>query len=356
MSAQIKVGIAGVQGYVGQELMSLIKQHHLLEMAGILAKKSEQEVYAELPLLAEQNIPVFSVEEIQSYPLDILLLATPPETSMELVSILKKAPFKIIDLSGAFRLSEEEFHGWYGLTQKEPEILTITNYGLAPWGVKYNESKKIVANPGCYATAALMPLIPLIKHGILKNNNLIIDAKSGVSGAGKKANSDLMFNEMHQNFFPYKVGMHQHTPEIQKALTQFTNVSCELTFTTHMLPISRGISMSIYADAQNLGLSDKEIADSIETAYHSEYKNYPLIKFGEINQGNIQKDKFLLSLKSVVGTPKTHVAYYVKSGKVFLFSSIDNLLKGAASQAIENINALYNLPLETGLLLKEGVL
>jgi N-acetyl-gamma-glutamyl-phosphate reductase len=351
MKTPIKVGIAGIQGYVGQELMALLQQHPSLSLCAILAKKSQAELYDEMPGIAAQKIPVYSLDEIKQQPLDLLLLATPPEVSMDLISQLAKSSFKIIDLSGAFRISANEFTAWYGVEHRAPELINHAHYGLSPWSMK-NPSTLLVSNPGCYATAALMPLIPLIKHGVIKTDNIIMDAKSGVSGAGKKINSDLMFNEMQQNFFPYKIGKHQHIPEIEKAIKQFTNETCEFTLTTHMLPISRGISMSIYADAK--GSSDQEITDLIESAYQLEFEHYPLCFFGEINQGNFKKDKFLLSLKSVVGTAKNHIAYYVNNKKVFIFSSLDNLLKGAASQAIENINALWNFPLETGLLKKEG--
>ena len=308
--------------------------------------------------ITKQSIPVFSIADLNNkqVEIDVLLLATPPEASIELVAQLINNSFKIIDLSGAFRLPIDEFKQWYGMEHKLPELLADVLYGLSPWCNENANNHKVVANPGCYATCALMALIPLLNHNLIKTNTIIIDAKSGTSGAGKKANQDLMLCEMSENFFPYKIGKHQHIPEINNALSQFTSHTCDITFVTHMLPVARGISMSIYADSELNFNSIETTTAAINLAYESAYADYSLVKFGKINDGNPGQDKFLLALKSVVGSPKIHIGHYFDGKKIFIFACIDNLLKGAASQAIENINAMYHLPLETGLLLKEKIL
>lgn len=200
-----------------------------------------------------------------------------------------------------------------------------------------------------------MSLIPLIKAKLIKSDQIIIDAKSGVSGSGKQANPELMFCEISNNFFPYKMGKHQHTPEIKKWLYELAGEAADIRLTTSILPIVRGISMTIYAQANASFSSDEAIADAINDALQTAYQDYPLLTYQEVGKTTPNEDEFILSLKSVVQTPNTHIGYFVKEGLITLFSSIDNLLKGAASQAIENINAIYQLPVQTGLLPVKGV-
>ena len=348
MKNKIKIGLCGADGYVGAALLTLISSHPYLKLAGVFARNPESS--------DKIGVPVYPMDQLaeKENELDVLLLAVPPGASIEIITLLKDTPLKIIDLSGAFRLSRDELHAWYGISHDIPSLLTGAPYGLSPFASECLEHQKVVANPGCYATCALMSLIPLLQQGIVRNDNMIIDAKSGVSGAGKKSNPDLMFCEMRENFFPYKVGTHQHTPEINNALFSYTHQSCQITLVTHMLPVMRGISMSIYTDV-NAGFdSEKEVFAAIEAAYQSAYRDYPFVKWGEINRGNVEQDHYLLSLKNVVNTPNTHIAYCVDGGKIRIFSCIDNLLKGAASQAIENINTLYHWPVETGLQKGEG--
>lgn len=323
MRNQTTVAVCGVRGYVGRELLALIENHPYLCLS----------------------------ENITGPDVKVLILATPPEVSMDLIRQYHHDELKIIDMSGAMRLPADEFQQWYGIPHQCDEILASTQYGLSPWNLKHDHA--VVANPGCYATAALMTLIPLIQANVINTCNIIIDAKSGVSGAGKKLQENLMFCEMSENFFPYKIGKHQHIPEIKMGLKQVTNQSCQLTFVSHMLPLSRGISMSIYADANEKFTADPVISAAIAAAYHAAYQNYPLVKWGAINTDHPEQDRQLLSLKTVVNTPETHIGFYVENHKVYLFASIDNLLKGAASQAIENINALCNLPVQTGLKISE---
>ena len=351
MNGQIKIGIAGIKGYTGQALASLVTQHPHLMLSGILVKTADKDPFV-VSSLRLNNIPAYTTDALINAQdaIDVLLLATPPDASIEIVTALQVTQIRLIDLSGAFRLSCDALSQWYGgLTHNIPALMQGAPYGLSPWGCARKPDENVIANPGCYATCALMSLIPLLQQDVISHDNIIIDAKSGISGAGRKTNPDLMFCEMVENFFPYKIGKHQHLPEIKKALLHYTNKACDITFVTNMLPIKSGIAMSVYTDANSGFHSDKEIANTLNDVYSSAYKDYPLIQCGEINAGNSDHDKFLLSLKNVVGTPNMHIAYFVDNGKIMLFCTIDNLLKGAASQAIENVNALYQWPLDTGL-------
>lgn len=343
MGKQYKIMMVGAEGYVGQELTKLIANHPYLKLSGVFSRQNKEKLPVD-----QRHIPVYSLAEIAVHApqADIFLLATPAMISMEIASMLAKTEVKLIDLSGAFRLSQNEFSQWYGLPHQAPELINKAGYGLSPWLTRHDDYQ-LIANPGCYATCALMSLLPLIKEKIIKTDNIIIDAKSGVSGAGKSPNPELMFCELMGNFFPYKIGKHQHNPEIRKAIYDHTQTSVKIRLNTHILPLIRGISMSIYAEATVDFASDEAIAAAVKSALQKAYQDYPLIHYEEVNQ---EDNQFILSLKNVVGTANTHLAYFINEGQITLFSCIDNLLKGAASQAIENINALYHLPLATGLL------
>jgi N-acetyl-gamma-glutamyl-phosphate reductase len=195
-----------------------------------------------------------------------------------------------------------------------------------------------------------MSLLPLMTAKIIKTDPIIIDAKSGLSGSGKQTNPDLMFCEIANNFFPYKIGKHQHNPEINNALLAISGQLAKIRLTTSVLPIVRGIAMTIYTESAAHFSSDEAIVDAVQKALQTAYKHYPLIHFGEVGAYSPIKDQFILSLKNVVHTPNTHLGFFVNDKQITLFSCIDNLLKGAATQAIENINAIYQFPIQTGLL------
>ena len=235
------------------------------------------------------------------------------------------------------RLPESELNQWYGMEQPIDELAEGAHYGLSPWNMAGNYKQTVIANPGCYATAALMSLIPLLAAGVIEPDSIIIDAKSGTSGAGKNGKGHLPYSEMAENFFPYKIGKHQHLPEIKNALQQFSKQSCDLTLVTQMLPIARGISMTIYAQ-----LKDES---GVAAAFNDAYSDYSLVDVKAVDDC----DNSDLYLKNVIGTAKTQIRYFVSQRKIIVFTCIDNLLKGAASQAIENINALYQFPLHLGL-------
>ena len=186
--------------------------------------------------------------------------------------------------------------------------------------------------PGCYATAISLALIPLLKHDLIESSGLVIDAKSGTTGAGRKASENLLFSQVAEECLPYRVGVHQHLPEIQEAVATHSGVEIDPHFVTHLLPVKRGIIASIFAHSKTRDIKD------IAKAFSAEYSSYPLIRHGT----NIAQ---LARLANVVHTPFTHLSYELTGNKLYLFSTLDNLLKGAASQAIENLNRLLDLPL-----------
>ncbi|STX28850.1 N-acetyl-gamma-glutamyl-phosphate reductase [Legionella beliardensis] len=353
MNKQYKVAIVGIQGYIGQELTRLVTNHPYLQLVAGYSRQAKEELYQQIPALAGQEISIYSPDKLKNHAsqLDIIFLATPAEASMELTTQVIYQGSIIIDLSGAFRLPQAQFTSWYAMAHTAPELIKYACYGLSPW-VTSQAQYTLIANPGCYAACALMTLLPLLKADLLQLNQIIIDAKSGVSGSGKQINPDLMFCELANNFFPYKIGKHQHTPEINKALSDLSHREVNVRLTTSMLPLTRGLAMTIYAQAKS-SCSDDSLSFAIETAFKQAYQAYPLVRYQEVGKAG---NPFILALKHVINTPYCHIGYFVKEGQITLFSTIDNLLKGAASQAIENVNAFYKLPLHTGLLSFKGAL
>ncbi|MGQ3887572.1 N-acetyl-gamma-glutamyl-phosphate reductase [Legionella sp. CNM-1927-20] len=353
MTKIINVAIAGIQGYSGQVLVQLVKCHPYLNLVAAFSRQTQVELHQQLPALKLQNIPVYSYEDIKLCiaQIDVLFLATPAQVSIEIAAALFDNAIRIIDLSGGFRLPEEQFLTWYGLKHAASFLIDKACYGLTPW-ITSQPTHQLIANPGCYATGALMSLLPLLKADVLNQNTIIIDAKSGVSGSGKQTNPHLMFCEMANNFLPYKIGSHQHIPEIKSALTAVGGKDVTLRLTTSLLPLVRGIAMTIYGEA-HAGLTDTEISQTVAQAYQDAYQNYPFVYYQALGQKSADNQS-ILALNQVIGTPHCHIGYFVQDGQITLFTSLDNLLKGAASQAIENLNAAFSLPLSTGLLSLQG--
>lgn len=282
--------------------------------------------------------------ELMSHLTDVVFLATPAEISLKLADEIVKAGKVAIDISGAFRLKQHDYKSWYGFEHHNLELLKTAHYGLRPFSEK--NTGKLLANPGCYATAITMALIPLIKENVITTSNIVIDAKSGTSGAGKKASESMLFTEVDGECLPYKVGRHQHYPEIVEVINHFANTQIDFHLTTSLLPTRRGIIAGVYAELEN----GKTIED-VTHAFARAFANYPLVQYGKL------KDKpYLLSLKKVLGTAKTHISYEVVGKKVYVFSLIDNLMKGAASQAVENLNNLYGFQPFAGLTQLEAII
>ena len=328
--SRVKVAVVGGSGYSGYELSRILKRHPNVESLLMFGSKDT------LNDITAKNV---------SY--DIVFLATPAEVSIHLAPKLLKSGKTVIDLSGAFRLNTlhilEDYLKWYNIDHAKPELVKVAHYGLVPWNIQIHS--KLIANPGCYATAVLMALLPLLKNKIISNNHIVIDAKSGTTGAGKKPSEGLMFTEVDGECFPYKISKHQHLPEITHYCNQFSSSTIDPHFSTHLLPVRRGIIVGIYGNLEN-----HKSSKDVDHAFREFYANYPIVKYSE----GIHKE--LVSLKNVVGSPYTHINYVIDDKKIYLFSSIDNLLKGAASQAIENFNLIINQPIHTGLDYLESII
>ena len=341
------VAIVGARGYSGLELARLLLKHPNAELKACFAT-SDFSLSDSLSQPAACGIPGYAIEKLlpMAKEFDVVFLATPAATSMELAPKLIELGVSVIDLSGAFRLESGSYQEWYGFDHTSPKLLASATYGLQPWSPVASSNKAtLVANPGCFATAVLMGLLPLLKSGLIKAGTLVIDAKSGTTGAGKKAEERLLHAEVEGSCSPYRIGRHQHTPEIEQFAKEFSGASIDPQFTTHLINVRRGIVAGLYARLEE-GAGEK-----LANAFAQAYSEDPLVDVMALTPAN---EAASLNLRRVVGTARTRIAYRAVGEKLYVFVMIDNLMKGAASQAIENFNCLSGLPAWSTLVDMEG--
>jgi len=360
-----RVAIVGARGYSGLELARILMRHPEAELVACFAHDASFQLSDYLAESAAKDVPVFPLKDLATVlpNLDCVFLATPAEASLELAKLIlesKNSTASVVDLSGAFRLqsgTEAEkaarFELWYKTKHSAPEQLADASYGLVPFAKPVAKVKALISNPGCYATAVLMGIIPLLKAKAIQANTLVIDAKSGTTGAGRKASEGQLFAEVQGECLPYRVGKHQHLPEITEWAEAFGGQAIDPFFSTHLLPVRRGIIASIYAE-----LAPGVDAGKVGEALNAAYVNYPLARITKLDAKDEQElsPALSLSLKRVAGTARVHLSYQVVGKKLYLFSLIDNLLKGAASQAVENFNSLHDFPVALALETMEGQL
>lgn len=338
----VKVGIIGATGYAGEDLVRLLSSHPDAEISMIMSKsyagKELSELFgsfaaAGLPVLSEINMEAIEKE------CDIVFTGLPHGASLDVVPELLEHGVKVIDLSGDFRYNDKAvYEKWYGIKHTHEDLLHEAVYGLPEIYRERIKKSRIVANPGCYTTTSILALYPLLAKGAVKHNGIIIDAKSGTSGAGRKANIDYGFCEVNNNMKAYGVTTHRHTSEIEQELSTAAASEIMLSFTPHLLPVNRGIFATIYADL-NTGVTK----DDIKAAYDEFYE-------GEIFT-HVMPYGTLPELKHVCGSNNCFIGYKIdeRLSRLIIISCTDNLIKGAAGQAIENMNLMFGLPEDTGL-------
>lgn len=313
-----RVAIAGVTGYAGQELEKILDRHPHAEVVGKYSSSS------------------FSIDAVVASQAEVAFLATPNETSAEVAPHLVDAGIKVIDLSGAFRLGEPALYpSWYGFAHPRPELLQEAVYGLPELCNGELKKARLVANPGCYPTSILLALRPLT-FILDRDQPVICDAKSGVSGAGKKADVAFSFSELFGNFKAYGVGKHRHEPEIRQGLKLGERTS--LVFVPHLLPTVRGIYSTMH-----VGFTHPVTEEELQATYAEAYANAPFVRV--LPAGQIPE------LKDVVNTPFAEIGFTLLQGgkRAVIVSVIDNLLKGAASQAVQNFNRMHGYAETEGL-------
>lgn len=333
-----RVAIVGATGFTGSELVRLLYAHPQIEIAAISSESRTGEAFDEVhpffsglvqqKLCAADNLPG---------DIDLAFLALPHGVSMDYVAKWHQANFKIIDLSGDFRLSSPAvYEEWYGQSHRFAAAFSEAIYGLPEIHAEAIAKARLVANPGCFPTSAILALAPLMEKGLIDPETIIIDAKTGVSGAGVKAKAVNHFDQVNDNFKAYGIKSHRHSIEIEEQLSALAQAKAPVQFTPHLLPLDRGILATAYAKAPG-------IADEAQLAqlYRDFYQGAAFVRLR----------KTAPALKEVRGTNYVDLfpSYDPRTGNVIVVSAIDNLVKGAAGQAIHNMNLMLGLPEKAGL-------
>ncbi len=340
--AKTPVGIVGASGYSGIEATRLLARHPHVELKFLSSDRWEgHTVQKHLGIsgpLGRMTYTSQKAAEEQAKGCAAVLLATPAEASLEIAPRMLALGAKVIDLSGAFRLQDaSEYPRVYGFEHHADALLKEAVYGMPELSRDRIRGARLVANPGCYPTAAILGLLPFLEAGLVETESIIIDAASGVTGAGRKATEDMSFTEVNEDFRAYKVLKHQHTPEIAQALSLASGAQVPVTFTPHLLPIKRGILATIYARLKK-GVDPKEPARVLAKRWADEQFVTVFDKPEEV------------TLKDVVGTNRVHVGVACDArGQLVAIASIDNRVKGAAGQAVQNLNLLMGWEESTAL-------
>ncbi len=337
----MKAGVIGATGYGGAELLRILQSHPEFQIESVYSSSQQgKSIVDHYPHLT--NIVPMTLEDIDpaaiSRNTDIVFLATPSGVSAEIAPLLLEEGCTVVDLSGDFRLKKiNDYEKWYKKTAAPQEWLNRAVYALPELNRSSIKDTKFISNPGCYPTATLLGLAPLVRNGLIEDGSVIIDAKSGVSGAGQTASFHTIYNELNENFKIYKVNAHQHIPEIEQMLSGWGHES-PITFLTHLVPMTRGIMATIYAS-----LKSEISPEEINEIYNDYYKDEPFIR--------IRKNGIFPSTKEVYGSNfcDMGIAVDARTGRVTVVSVIDNLMKGAAGQAIQNANILCGLDETAGL-------
>ncbi|MET1082468.1 MAG: N-acetyl-gamma-glutamyl-phosphate reductase [Burkholderiales bacterium] len=334
----IKVGIVGGTGYTGVELLRLLARHPDAELTAITSRKEAGLAVSEMfpSLRGCIDLRFSDPQEASLDRCDIVFFATPNGVSMEQAEALLASGVRIIDLAADFRIKDVgEWEKWYGMTHAAPALVAEAVYGLPEANRDKIRRARLVANPGCYPTAVQLGFLPLLEAGIVDTGHLIADAKSGVSGAGRKAEVATLFSEASDNFKAYGVPGHRHLPEIRQGLAAVAGKPVGLTFVPHLTPMVRGIHATLYArllrDADLQGLYDERYAREA---------------FVDVLPAGAHPDT-----RSVRGANQCRIAIHRPQGgdTVVVLSVIDNLVKGAAGQAVQNMNLMFGLREVAGL-------
>ncbi|QKI88474.1 N-acetyl-gamma-glutamyl-phosphate reductase [Thiomicrorhabdus xiamenensis] len=338
---KVKVGIVGGTGYTGVELLRLLANHPQAEVSMITSRSEEgvavADMYPNLRGIYDLQFTQPDSEKLKSC--DIVFFATPHGVAMSMADDLTSAGVKVIDLAADFRIEDlDVWSKWYGMPHTEAKLFDKVCYGLPEYFRDNIAKAMIIANPGCYPTSVLLGLLPLLKAGVIDPSNIIADGKSGVSGAGRGANVAMLGAEMSESFKAYGVSGHRHLPEMKEKLTQLSGGEVGLTFVPHLVPMVRGMENSIYATMKT-DMSQAELQQLFEETY----KNEPFV--------DVMPAGSLPETRMVKGSNMCRLAVYRPQGssQVVVTSVIDNLVKGAAGQAVQNMNILFGLEETLGL-------
>ena len=340
LSNRIRIAILGASGYTGAELIRLLSRHPHIQFVTLTADRHAGKQLAQVfPHLGGLDLPILTtIEKADWSGVDCVFCCLPHGTTQEVIAALPKH-LKIVDLSADFRLADVEVYAkWYGHAHKAPDLQKEAIYGLTELARPEVAKARLVANPGCYPTSAQLPLVPLIAAGQIELDDIIIDAKSGVSGAGRAAKEDNLFGEVSEGIHAYGVANHRHAPEIEQGLSQAAGRPILVNFTPHLMPMSRGILSTIYVRLHN-GAS----ADDLRATLATKYKGEPFVRV--VPKGVAPATRHVRGSNHVlIGVFADRVP-----GRAIVLSVEDNLVKGASGQAVQNMNLMFGLPETTAL-------
>lgn len=334
----IRAGIVGCSGYTAIECIKLLLRHPNVQIVATTSRQADGSTIADMHPILHDRLHLV-VEDLSPQAIaercDVAFCCLPHGASAPIVSALLEHGCRVIDLSADYRLSTPQlYQQWYGDPHPDPGRLGETPYGLPELFRESIRQAKLVANPGCYPTSAILPLAPLIKHGLIQNQGIIVDSKSGASGAGRSAKVTSLFAEVNESFAAYGVGNHRHQPEIIDIVGRFSGTVPQLIFTPHLVPMDRGILSTIYVRPV-----DSVTANQVRECIGSCYDNEPFVRL----RSNLPSTKY------VANTNYCDIAVRENNGWIILISALDNLIKGASGAAVQCMNVMFDQQESLGL-------
>lgn len=338
----IKVGIIGSTGYAGQELVRILLQHKDAEIVWYGSKsyidKKYYEVFQNMFQLVDNTCMDDNMEELASQ-VDVIFTATPQGLCASLVNEEILSKVKIIDFSADFRIKDVNiYEEWYEIKHKSPQFIEEAVYGLCEINREHVKNARLIANPGCYPTCTTLSIYPLLREGLIEPNSIIVDAKSGISGAGRSAKVGNLYCEVNESMKAYGVAGHRHTPEIEEQLSLASGESLNINFTPHLVPMNRGILITAYANLK------KDVTyDEIKAVYDKYYEKEYFVRV--LDKGVCPETRW------VEGSNFVDVNFVIdpRTKRIIMMGAMDNLVKGAAGQAVQNMNLMFGLAETTGL-------
>ncbi|SDN83338.1 N-acetyl-gamma-glutamyl-phosphate reductase [Desulfonauticus submarinus] len=337
---KINVGIVGISGYTGIELLRLLCTHPFFELKQATSRKLRGKKIKEVFPFADKFSELI-ITDIEKDGLDadieLYFLAVPHGTAMKLAQKIIQAGKKVVDLSADFRLKNKQvYEEWYKVKHVAWDLMSEAVYGLPEIYASKIKNSRLVANPGCYPTSAILALYPALKSGLIDSNEIIIDSKSGTTGAGRSPKENILFCEVYDNFFAYNIGKHRHSPEIEQECSLAAGRNIKILFSTHLLPINRGILTTVYVKTKELKI------DKIRDCYLEFYGHKKWVK--------VLEDGVLPQVRWVRGTISCALGLVIdqKTEQLIIVSAIDNLCRGASGQALLNANLMVGFEEDTG--------
>jgi N-acetyl-gamma-glutamyl-phosphate reductase len=337
----MKISICGATGYTGEELLRILASHPQAEVVHITSENQTgadiNSVYPHFGHIYHQMLTSMEQLDVVAKDSDVVFIALPHGHAMDAVKTITGHGKKVIDLGADYRFADTSvYEKWYKVPHTHKDSNAV--YGLTELFREKVKQAKILANPGCYTTASILALTPLVKNGLVATDSIIVDAKSGISGAGRGLNQTYHYAEATENLKAYNIGGHRHTPEIEQALSEFASNEVVINFTPHLIPMVRGILATCYANLKP-GVSAEQVDDAFVSHYDSEY----FIRL--LGRGGYP------ATKNTRGSNFCDIGWHVdkRTGRVIVVSALDNLVKGAAGQAVQNMNVMFGMDERTGL-------